>query len=84
MGMDGMFVKVNSGKYEIIQSAKSPTGKNYLSFTGGSNSNGAYIFTHIHAWWISAWSVCFWYNKAANTINETTACIFDFSMPVIA
>ena len=83
-GMDGTFVKVNSGKYEIIQSANSPTGKNYLSFTGGSNSNGAYISLPTFTFGGSAWSVCFWYNKAANTINETSARIFDFSTPVTA
>ena len=52
-GMDGTFVKVNSGKYEIVQSANSPTGTNYLSLAGGNNSNGAYKkVTHVHVRWI--------------------------------
>ena len=60
-GMNGTFVKTGTGKYEII---KSVNGRNYLSLTGGSNSNGGYItlpaFTFGGG---SGYSVSFCYNK---------------------
>ena len=78
-GMNGTFNKTGTGKYEII---KSVNGRNYLSFTGGNNSNGAYIKLPTLTFGGSAWSVSFWYYKAASTISEWCGRIFDFSTPV--
>ena len=80
--MDATLLTVGTGSYSIIPSTSSPTGTNYLSLIGGSSTNGGYMQLPTFTFGGGGWSVCFWYNKAASTINESAARIFDFSTAV--